>query len=156
MNHISRDLTKNRRSRGFTLVEVMVVLVVISLVAAMGVQSVVAALQMSRERHTETEILAMVKVVKLYKSDTEDCVPGEDENDFKTWLQENKYFNRVQLQDGWGRDYHIQINCQTGQENEYLIWTSDGMDGQRGTEDDVTYLFSPDGWDGWTSQGAFN
>jgi prepilin-type N-terminal cleavage/methylation domain-containing protein len=156
MNRTHGTVNRHQSTCGFTLIELMVVLVVIALLSGMGVQSVVAALQMSRERHTEAEILAMVKVVKLYKSDTEACVPGEDENDFRTWLQENDYFDQVRLQDGWGRDYHIQINCNEGLGNEYLIWTSDGMDGQRGNADDVAYLFSPDGWDGWTSQGAFN
>ncbi len=141
---------------GFTLVELMVVLVVISLLAALGVESVIAALQMSRERHTEMEILAMVEVVKVYKSDTEACVPGEDEDDFKDWLVANKFFGQVELDDGWGQGYHIQIHCDTEQGSEYLIWTSDGVEGLRGSEDDVAYLFAPNGWDGWTSQGAFN
>jgi prepilin-type N-terminal cleavage/methylation domain-containing protein len=142
--------------RGLTLIEMMVVLVVISLLAAMGVQSVIAALEMSRERHTEVEILAMVEVVKVYKSDTEACVPGNDENDFKDWLIENKFFEQVELIDGWGREYHIQIHCGTGPGSEYLIWTSDGVDGLRGNDDDIAYLFAPNGWDGWTGQGAFN
>lgn len=144
------------RTGGFTLIELLVVLVVISLVSGMGVQSVIAALQMSRERHTETEILAMVQVVKLYKSDTEACVPGEDEDDFRTWLQENNFFDQPQLLDGWGRSYHVQIHCDPDEGTEYLIWASDGMDGLRGNTDDVAYLFAPDGWDGWTSEGAFN
>lgn len=148
-----RSGERSRQAGGFTLIEIMVVLVVISIVSAMGVQSVIAALQMSRECHTEAEILAMVKVVKLYKSDTEACVPGEDEDDFRTWLEANNYFEQVQLLDGWGRTYHIQIHCDSGQGAEYLIWTSDGMDGLRGNADDVAYLFAPDGW---TSEGAFN
>jgi len=147
---------RRRQAGGFTLIEIMVVLVVISIVSAMGVQSVIAALQMSRERHTEVEILAMVNAVKVYKSDTEACVPGEDENDFRTWLEANNFFDQVQLLDGWGRSYHIQIHCDPGQGTEYLIWTSDGMDGLRGSADDVAYLFAPDGWDGWTSEGAFS
>lgn len=146
----------NGRCSGFTLVELMVVLVVIALVAAMGVQSVIAALEMSRERHTEAEILAMVDLVKLYKTDTEACVPGVNEADFRDWLEASNFFDRVELNDGWGRSYHILMHCDPELGTEYLIWTSDGMDGVRGNEDDVSYLFAPDGWDGWTSQGAFN
>lgn len=157
MSRQGRGVTSGSRSdTGFTLIEVMVVLVVISLVAGMGVQSVIAALQMSRERHTEVEILAMVEVVKLYKSDTEACVPGNDEDDFQSWLVQNNFFGQVELNDGWGRSYHIQIHCDAEQGTEYLIWTSDGVDGLRGNDDDVSYLFAPNGWDGWTSQGAFN
>jgi len=143
-------------TQGFTLVEVLVVLAIITLVAAMGMQSIVTAMQMSRERHTEVEILAMVEVVKLYKSETEDCVPGIDETDFRDWLVSSNYFTEVDLNDGWGRSYLIQIACDLDQGNEYLVWTSVGMDGLRGNDDDVVYLFAPDGWDGWTSQGAFN
>lgn len=146
----------NGRCSGFTLVELMVVLVVIALVAAMGVQTVIAALEMSRERHTEAEILAMVDLVKLYKTDTEACVPGVNEADFRDWLEASNFFDRVELNDGWGHSYHILMHCDPELGTEYLIWTSDGMDGVRGNEDDVSYLFAPDGWDGWTSQGAFN
>jgi len=143
-------------NRGFTLVEVMVVLVVITLLAGISVQSTLTALQMSRERHTETEILAMVDAVKLFKSDTEECVPGLDETDFRRWLIANDFFDQVELTDGWGRSYHIQINCGGEAGDEYLVWTSDGLDGVRGSEDDVAYLYVPDGWDGWTSVGAFD
>lgn len=146
----------NGRCSGFTLVELMVVLVVIALVATMGVQTVIAALEMSRERHTEAEILAMVDLVKLYKTDTEACVPGVNEADFRDWLEASNYFDRVELNDGWGRSYHILMHCDPELGAEYLIWTSDGIDGLRGSTDDVVYLFSPDGWDGWTSRGAFN
>lgn len=146
----------NGRCSGFTLVELMVVLVVIALVATMGVQTVIAALEMSRERHTEAEILAMVDLVKLYKTDTEACVPGVNEADFRDWLEASNYFDRVELNDGWGRSYHILMHCDPELGVEYLIWTSDGIDGLRGSTDDVVYLFSPDGWDGWTSRGAFN
>jgi len=98
-----RSGDRRRQAGGFTLIEIMVVLVVISIISSMGVRSVIAALQMSRERHTEAEILAMVNAVKLYKSDTEACVPGEDENDFRNWLVANNFFDQVQLLDGWGR-----------------------------------------------------
>jgi prepilin-type N-terminal cleavage/methylation domain-containing protein len=144
------------RSQGFTLVEVLVVLAVISIVAVMGVQSVLAGLEMSRERHTETEILAMVDLVRLYKSETDACVPGTDEADFRDWLLANNYFDRVELSDGWGKAYHILIHCNPDDGTEYLLWSSDGRDGQRGSDDDVAYLFTPDGFDGWTGTGAYN
>lgn len=143
-------------NRGFTLVELLVVMGVITLLALISVKSALTALQMSRERHTETEILAMVDAVKLFKSDTEDCVPGTDEADFRRWLIANNFFDDVEMTDGWGRSYHVQIRCGGEAGDEYVIWTSDGLDGVRGSEDDVAYLFAVGGWDGWTSVGAFD
>jgi prepilin-type N-terminal cleavage/methylation domain-containing protein len=145
-----------KRNRGFTLVELLVTMGVITLLAMISVQSTLTALQMSRERHTESEILAMVDAVKLFKSDTGECVPGEDEADFRRWLIDNNFFDDVEMIDGWGRSYHIQIHCGGEDGDEYIIWASDGLDGIRGSDDDVIYLFAVDGLDGWTGVGAFD
>ena len=151
---------KNRRHRGralgFTLIELLVVVAVIGIISALAVPNLQRAINRSRETATEAEILKMVESVKLFKSDTEECIPGRNADDFAEWCVENEYFKDLALTDGWGNDYDIWLYCNQRIGYEYVFIFSGGADGRIWTTDDVIYLYYPPFWDQWYRTGSFD
>lgn len=156
---MGRNRKRDRRgggAAGFTLIELLVVVAVIGIISALAVPNLQRAINRSRETATEVEILKMIESVKLFKSDTEDCIPGRTEDDFAEWAVENEYFKDLTLTDGWGNDYDIWLYCNARYGREYVFIFSGGADGRIWTTDDVIYLYYPPYWDQWYRTGSFD
>lgn len=154
----SMEKRKDRRAgaAGFTLIELLVVVAVIGIISALAVPNLQRAITRSRETATEVEIMKMIESVKLYRADTEDCIPGSNENHFAEWAVENEYFKNPVLTDGWGNEYDIWLYCNQRFGNEYVFIFSGGADGEIWTTDDVVYLYYPPYWDTWYRTGTFD
>lgn len=118
---------------GFTLVEIMVVIVIIGLLATLVVPNVLGASNEARIQTARSNCSALASSVKLYYTnkgrlpDSLDALAGEEERD-KSWYVENlgkdPWDNAYELREGNGR-------------NDWEV-VSAGPDGQMGTEDDVS------------------
>ena len=152
-----KKAARRNSGKGFTLIELLVVVAVIGIISALAVPNLQRAINRSRETATEAEIMKMIESVKLFKSDTEDCIEGYDADDFADWARENEYYKDLTLTDGWGNDYDIWLYCSSWMSGyEYVIIFSGGADGEIWTTDDVTYIYYPPVWDGWYSTGMFD
>ncbi len=127
----------NRRSRGFTLIELMVVLVIIGVLAALIVPNVLDRTDDARATAARTDVNNLVQALKLYKLDNQ-RYPSADQGlealvkkpsagvvppNWKPYLEKLP-------QDPWGKPYQY---LNPGLNGEIDVF-SFGPDGQAGGE----------------------
>ncbi len=136
---------KKRRKhirRGFTMVELMAMLIIIGLLATLVVTKVASKIDQARLITTKANLKMLHSAVNQFKMDT-GRFPAEDvglieliqqPSDVKIW-EEGGYLETTELpKDGWGRDFIYELFPESGKP---FVIRSTGPDGQEGTEDDL-------------------
>ena len=134
-----------RREGGFTLVELMVVIVILGLLAGVGVNYFMQTLEDAK-----------VALAKPGCSDLENAIsgfvmqrnPDAGPDSIIDVMLEAKRLKEDKLDDPWGERYVVTLN----DENNFVVH-SKGKDKQDGTEDDV--WASGQGASGGSSGGGF-
>jgi general secretion pathway protein G len=120
-----------QESRGFTLIEVMVVIVILSILAAIIVPKVMDRPDTARLVKAKTDIRALESALNLYKLDNFDY-PTTDEG-LEALLP--KYIERLS-KDPWGNPY---LYLSPGLHGDVDVYTlgADGLPGGTGKNADV-------------------
>ncbi len=124
-----------RRQAGFTLIEIMVVVVILGILAALIAPNVISRIDEAQVTKVRQDIRAIESALKLYRLDnfrypTTDqgldalVTPPQDPN--AKW-PEGGYLDRVP-KDPWNRPY---LYLQPGNQGEFDIYSL-GRDGQQG------------------------
>ena len=117
---------------GFTLVEIMVVIVILGLLATLVTQNIMGASDESRVTKAQTDIKTIADSVRLYYTqrgrlpESLEALAEPDENN-KTWITEL-------TEDPWGNAYQLREG-NTPREFEVISY---GPDGSEGTDDDLS------------------
>lgn len=129
------------RQTGFTLIEVMVVIVILGLLAAMVVPRIMERPGEARRTKAAVDIRAISQALELYRLDnhrypsTEQgliaLVEKPDSEPVPSRWKKGGYLGKLP-KDPWGRDY---IYLQPGLEGDFDI-ISMGADGEQGGEDE--------------------
>ncbi len=129
-----------RRERGFTLVELLLVLVILALIAGLVLPSIIGQAEGAKAKSAASQITRLSMAVESFYLDTgnaperlEDLV--EDPGSASGW--NGPYVKRQLLKDPWGRDYEYENPGQHGQFDIYSLG-ADGRRGGEGTDADVT------------------
>jgi general secretion pathway protein G len=135
------------RANGFTLIEVMVVVVILGLLAAIIVPKVMSRPDEARVVAARADIAAVTQALKLYRLDntfypsTEQGLPALVQRPTtqpipSNWKQ-GGYLDRVP-KDPWGRDYQY-LNPGLKSEIDVFSFGADGAPGGEGNNADIYY-----------------
>jgi general secretion pathway protein G len=127
-----------RPARGFTLIEILVVVVILALLAAFIVPRVMGRVDDARNTKARGDIQSLETALAMYRLDTA-RLPNTEQGlaalvtqptdpSIRNW-KAGGYLARVS-RDPWGNDYRYQFPGQRGR--EYDLWSM-GPDGAEGT-----------------------
>ncbi len=135
-------MTRRKTRKGFTMVELMAVLIILGLLATLLLKNFMGSTDKARIITTKTNLRGLQSAVNQFKMDT-GRFPTEDEtlmaliqqpSNVKNW-QEFGYLETTELpKDGWEHDFIYEVNPASG---KAFVIRSCGPDGERGTEDDL-------------------
>ncbi|HMN43298.1 MAG TPA: type II secretion system major pseudopilin GspG [Povalibacter sp.] len=143
VTRVSR-LTSLRLARGFTLIEIMVVVVILGILAALVAPNVIRRIDDAQIAKAKQDIRSYETALNLFRMDnfkypTTDqglaaLVAKPGDTSIRNW-REGGYISGLR-KDPWGNDYHYQ---NPGSHGEYDLFTlgADGVEGGEGINADV-------------------
>jgi general secretion pathway protein G len=140
-----RHARLSARERGFTLIEIMVVVVIIGLLAAVIVPSVVDKVDQARVAKAKQDITSLETALTMYRLDNS-RYPTTDQGlsalstqptdpSIRHW-RPGGYIKRIS-KDPWGNDYQYVYPGTHGSEYDLFSLGADNQPGGEGTDADV-------------------
>jgi general secretion pathway protein G len=143
--HARKHWAAARRARGFTLIEIMVVVIIIGLLAAFIVPSIVGRVDEARITKAKGDIQKIETALTMYRLDnsryptTEQglaaLVTRPNDPNIKNYPPEG-YLQRL-TKDPWGNDYHYQYPGTRGGAYDLYTLGADGQEGGEGADADI-------------------
>ena len=126
--------SNRQRQRGFTLVEVMVVIVILGILATIVGRNVIGASDTARIETAKMQVLELKKVVDSFYV-TNARMPDDWNQLIEKDSTGKKYLDGSEPPvDPWGNEYLLQ----RGDRANEMVVVSLGPDRQEGSEDDIT------------------
>ena len=141
---------KNRMRKGFTMVELMAVLIILGLLATVLVKNFMGQTDKARVITTKANLKILHTAVMQYKMDTGQF-PSEEEglvalieppSEVEDLAEPGGYLETTEIpDDGWGHEYYYELYPESGRSFVIISW---GADGEEGGEDYDADLSSTD------------
>jgi len=140
---ISKKTQSVRKQRGFTLIELMVVLAIIGILASLVVPNILGRADDARMTAAKTDVGNLMQALKLYKLDNQRFPTAEQglqalvtkpttEPVPTNW---NSYLDKLPT-DPWGKPYQY-LNPGLKSEVDVMSWGADGQTGGEGVNADI-------------------
>jgi general secretion pathway protein G len=131
-----------QRQRGFTLLEIMVVIVILGILASLVVPNLMGNKEQADRQKAVSDIVALENALDMYKLDNsryptteqglEALVTKPQGDPAPRNYKEDGYIKRLP-QDPWGNNYQLMSPGEHGKIDVFSL----GLDGEAGTEDDI-------------------
>lgn len=131
-----------KKAQGFTLLEVMVVIVILGILASMVVPNLMGSQDRANMQKAVSDVTALETSLSLYKMDNYDYPTTEQGLEALVYqtdiapeprrFPEDGYIKRLP-KDPWGNDYVLLNPGEQGKMDVFSV----GPDGEAGTEDDI-------------------
>ena len=129
-------------TKGFTLVEVMVVVVIITLMGAIVAPTVFNQVRKAEEKRVEADLTAIESAMKLYRLDNFAYPSGaqgiealiSEPDTARAWR--GPYLDSIPL-DPWNTPYQYRNPSTQGQDFDLYSFGSDGLEGGEGDAADI-------------------
>jgi len=140
-NNRKRPALQHKRQRGFTLLEIMIVLIIIVMIAGLGITAVFQRLEVANRKTARAYITQLANAVDMFELDVK-RPPTTEEGlaalvnqpaGLESW-QGPYITDAATSRDPWGGEYQYTSPGRNG--TRYEIW-SFGRDGMDGTDDDI-------------------
>lgn len=144
---IFRSDDNRRNERGFTLIELMLVIVILGILAGVAVTNLTGVGEDARKTKARTDIAAIQTALGMYEVQM-GTYPGDDEGiqALCEKTDEHRAFLQQMPIDPWGQPYNYRQESENGLDGPD-IW-SNGKDKQEGTEDDIGNWMTEGGEEG--------
>lgn len=123
-----KNKSKGRKDRGFTLLEILIVVAIIGLIASLIVPNIIGRYEKSKEEIAKAQVEMLSSAIEAFKLDMgrypnslDELINGNDPN----WR--GPYLAKRQIpKDPWGKDYQYK---NPGEHGDYDLYSL-GPDGQ--------------------------
>ena len=123
---------KNFGTEGFTLIELMVVMVIIGLLAATVVPKFFGQVDKAMQQDAQAQIELLGQALDLYRLETHKYPTSDDGlNAIKPYLKKNI------PKDPWGNDYVYESPGKEGRDYDLYSFGGDNSEGGEGTDMDI-------------------
>ncbi len=127
-------IQRRRRQDGFTLVELMVVLVIIGLLATIVIINVLPAADRAAVTKARADIATLEQAIEIYRLDNQRYPTAQEGLQA---LVANHYIPRLP-EDPWHRPYRYALPGPGGKPFLVASWGADGREGGSGNDADIT------------------
>ena len=148
MSHVVSEISRPlalRRARGFTLIEIMVVVIIIGLLAAIIVPTVVSKVDDAKVSKAKADIQALETALTEFRLDNSKYPTSEQglgalttqptDPSIKHW-RPGGYIQRIS-KDPWGNQYQYVFPGTHGKEYDLFSLGADGAPGGEGIDADI-------------------
>jgi general secretion pathway protein G len=140
----ARNLSHAQKAQGFTLLEIMVVVVILGILAALVAPQIINRIDDATIAKGKQDIRAFETALNLYRMDnfkypsTDQGLKAlvEKPSEARNWKQ-GGYIDSLR-KDPWGFDYHYVYPGQHGKEFDLFTLGADGQEGGEGINADIT------------------
>jgi len=120
---------RNSGSGGFTLIEIMLVVGIITVLMGSAIYMLTGNLEFAKEQRARGDIQALTTQTRLFEMKNGGVLPSA--GDAQSKLKTSGLIADI-IKDPWGNDYKMTIGGPKG-----FSWSSAGPDRQAGTADDI-------------------